>query len=251
MQKLVTAFVTNAPKLLKAGWELLWKLIDGIFEQSGKIGDAAGQIVGMLFSGLVNLGYKLGDAAYEIMEKFKAKIAEYKSMALTWGKDLILNFVNGIKNKIGAVVDAVKDVGNKVKDFLGFSEPEEGPLSNFHTYGPDMMELYAETIAKNKKLVQKAVEDVAGSVAPIFDLTPTLRQYDTGMLGFAPQLPAPADPARMSMAEKAARGGDTYHITVNVQQMSSDDDIRRTAERLMEEIARAKEANNSLQGVWS
>ena len=36
---------------------------------------------------------------------------------------------------------------------LGFSEPKEGPLSNFHTYAPDMMELFAKGIRDNEHLI--------------------------------------------------------------------------------------------------
>ena len=91
-------------------------------------------------------------------------LKELPQKALTWGKDMIDNFVQGIKNKINAVGDAVKSVANKVKSFLGFSEPDEGPLSDFHTYGPDMMKLYAEGINDNVGLVARASRNVANTV---------------------------------------------------------------------------------------
>lgn len=75
------------------------------------------------------------------------------SDAKKWGKDLIDNFVQGIKDKIQKVKDAVSKVANTVKDFLGFSEPELGPLSNFHTYAPDMMALFAKGIRDNERLI--------------------------------------------------------------------------------------------------
>lgn len=84
--------------------------------------------------------------------------------ALSWGKDMIDNFVAGIKAKIQKVTDAVKGVANKVKSFLGFSEPEEGPLSNFHTFAPDMMQLFAKGINDNVNLVANASENAAAAV---------------------------------------------------------------------------------------
>ena len=78
---------------------------------------------------------------------------------------MIDNFVNGIKNSIGKVKDAVVSVGNTVKSFLGFSEPEKGPLSNFHTYGPDMVELFADVFMKSKGLAANAARYMALSVA--------------------------------------------------------------------------------------
>ena len=78
--------------------------------------------------------------------------------ALNWGKDLISNFINGIKEKAAALKDELKGVADKVKAFLGFSEPEEGPLSNFHTYAPDMMKLFAQGIRDNTDLVTDQIE---------------------------------------------------------------------------------------------
>lgn len=82
--------------------------------------------------------------------------------AIQWGVDLISNFVRGITNSIGKVVSAVSNVASKVKTFIGFSEPEEGPLSNFHTYAPDMMQLFASGIRNNADLIEDAFNDSLG-----------------------------------------------------------------------------------------
>jgi hypothetical protein len=94
----------------------------------------------------------------------KSTFLDLKDSALTWGKDLIQNFIDGIKAKIEALKDTVRGVAQTVRDFLGFSEPKAGPLSNFHTYGPDMMQNYAEGIKNAKYLVEQAVSDVAMDV---------------------------------------------------------------------------------------
>lgn len=56
---------------------------------------------------------------------------------------------SGIKNNIHKVTSAVNSVASKIKNLLGFSEPEEGPLSNFHTYMPDMIDLMTKGIKDN------------------------------------------------------------------------------------------------------
>ena len=73
--------------------------------------------------------------------------------ALTWGKDMIDNFIGGIKEKWNKLKETVSNVGQSIKDFLGFSEPKKGPLSNFHTYAPDMMDLFAQGIRENEHVV--------------------------------------------------------------------------------------------------
>ena len=78
--------------------------------------------------------------------------------ALTWGSDLIDNFVNGIKNSIGKVGDAIGSVADTIRSLIGFSEPEKGPLSRFHTFAPDMCELFAQGIDQSAYMVTDAIK---------------------------------------------------------------------------------------------
>ena len=92
------------------------------------------------------------------MENIKSTIQNFVSNAVTWGRDLMNNFINGIREKFAALRDAVSSAASTVKSFLGFSEPEKGPLSNFHTYAPDMMKLFAKGITDNKEIVSRAID---------------------------------------------------------------------------------------------
>ena len=100
-------------------------------------------------------------------------IKSLPSKALSWGKDLIQNFVNGIWNKIGAVTEVISNVADKVKSFLGFSEPEDGPLSNFHTFAPDMIKLFAQGIEQSLPMLERATNDMAAVIAS--DATPSIQ----------------------------------------------------------------------------
>ena len=105
----------------------------------------------------------------DILSGISGKTSELITSALTWGKDLIDNFIGGIKSMMGKLGDAVKGIASKVKSFLGFSEPEEGPLSNFHTYAPDMIDLFTKGIYDNMRQVETASSDLAEAIRP--DLT--------------------------------------------------------------------------------
>ncbi len=85
--------------------------------------------------------------------------------AKIWGKDLVSNMASGIKNNIGRVTSAVNSVANKIKSLLGFSEPEDGPLSNFHTYMPDMIELMVSGIKANTNKVKSEIENLANMMS--------------------------------------------------------------------------------------
>lgn len=91
-----------------------------------------------------------------VWEKIKSAFS-FKD-ALNWGKDMIQNFIDGITAKWQALKDKVSGVARTVKSFLGFSEPEQGPLSDFHTYAPDMMMLFAKGIKDNEKKVRDQLE---------------------------------------------------------------------------------------------
>ncbi len=85
--------------------------------------------------------------------------------ALQWGRDLIQNMIDGIKEKAAKIGEAVSGVAADIKSFLGFSEPEEGPLSDFHTYMPDMIDMMVNGINTGRELVAKAANALAGDVA--------------------------------------------------------------------------------------
>ena len=85
--------------------------------------------------------------------------------ALQWGRDLIDNFIDGIKGAWDSGIDFISGIAEDVADFIGFSEPEKGPLSNFHTFAPDMMKLYAQGIRDNMYLVTDQMDALAGALA--------------------------------------------------------------------------------------
>lgn len=104
----------------------------------------------------------------EIETTITSAIDSVVSSALSWGKDMIQNFIDGIESMWSKLTSTVSDVASTVKNFLGFSEPEEGPLSDFHTYAPDMMELFARGIKDNEYKVVDSVENVTSKIKNAF-----------------------------------------------------------------------------------
>lgn len=144
--KLVEALARNFPKIVGAGTDLVVKLIEGITKCWGQVISTGADIITQVKNG------------------FSSRIQD----ALNWGRDLISNFVQGIRNKFSDVKSALSDLGNLIADLIGFSEPEEGPLSNFHTFAPDMMDLYAKGIDDNIGVVEDSVTGVAKTIAGSF-----------------------------------------------------------------------------------
>lgn len=152
--------------------------------------------------------------------------------ALQWGKDLIDNFISGIKSKLSALADSVKGVAQTVRDFIGFSEPKKGPLSNFHTYAPDMMSLFAGGIQDNLWRVQDQLNSMGGNIQDAIP-TPAVDAVYNAAAGMVNGL----------AAANAGNGGGSYTINLllqNGQQIASWllPDLRDAA-RNNPEVARA------------
>lgn len=133
--------------------------------------------------------------------------------ALQWGKDLIDNFISGIKSKLSALADSVKGVAQTVRDFIGFSEPKKGPLSNFHTYAPDMMSLFAGGIQDNLWRVQDQLNSMGGNIQDAIP-TPAVDAVYNAAAGMVNGL----------AAANAGNGGGSYTINLllqNGQQIAS------------------------------
>ena len=148
---LAEGLINALPKLIEKAPEIVIKLTEAIIRNVPKIVEASAKLIAMLVTGLVKSYSSLVKAGADALQKIKEGFSVEK--ALTWGKDLIDNFIRGIKAKWSDLKNAVKDLAETVKSYIGFSEPEVGPLSNFHTYAPDMMELFAKGIKDNEDLI--------------------------------------------------------------------------------------------------
>lgn len=123
---------------------LFQNIVEGVKEKAGQIANA------------VETGL---NAAIEFIASLPGKF-------LSWGRDMIDNLVKGIQEGISAVGDAVKSVADKIKAFLHFSEPDEGPLSNFHTFMPDMIKLMVSGIRSGIPDVAAATSELAKAASP-------------------------------------------------------------------------------------
>lgn len=157
--------ITTIMNTIKSTISTIWNTIKStISTVLGAIKSA----VTSVFSGIVNA---IKNAMSNVLNTVKNGFSNVKnhitglaSQAVTWGKDLVMGIVNGIKSCIGAVGDAVKSVADKIKSFLHFSVPDEGPLTDYESWMPDFMGGLAKGIEKSKSLVAKAVEGVSNDM---------------------------------------------------------------------------------------
>lgn len=125
------------------------------------VGNNLGTMKGSISTGL--------SGASTIIRNWKNDIGNVfstlSSNASRWGKDLAENMANGIKRNTDKVTSAVSNVASKIKSFLHFTEPDVGPLSNFHTYMPDMIDLMVEGIHNNMRKVTDELETLTSRMS--------------------------------------------------------------------------------------
>lgn len=227
VDKLAQAIARNLPKLVELGIRLVVELGKGIIQNIPAIVQANAQVMQALFNGIVSYFGKMSQTASELFGKFRDTVRNFAVQAFTWGADLIQGLINGIKSKISAITEAVSGVASKIKSFLHFSVPDEGPLTDYETWMPDFMKGLAAGIERNKHLVTNAVRGLANDMT----LSPTANFAAAGSGG--------------------AGGGLSQIININISaNISNDMDIRHVAERLGQELQTLTAQNNAMQGAW-
>ena len=153
IQNLFRAFTS----ILKGDWQSAWNYLVS----------AARSFIGVLLGVFNNLTSGIKQIFTSLVQNFK-----------TWGGEMISNLVQGIKDKIGDVKEAISGIGDAIRERIHFSEPDIGPLSDFSTWAPDMMKLFAQGITDNASLITDAVNK-SFNIKPVVNQTVIQGQNQT------------------------------------------------------------------------
>lgn len=152
--------------LLSGDWEQLWADLQQLLLDALTLID---QLFTLVFGDIWEaVKQYASDIAQSVMDGLQTAIdfiTGLPSQAVTWGKDIIQGICDGIWAGISWVAEAASGIASEIKKFIGFSEPEEGPLSNFHTYMPDMIDLMTTGIRAGRTKVREAMSELSGDVS--------------------------------------------------------------------------------------
>lgn len=95
-----------------------------------------------------------------IKNKFSSMIKEAKE----WGSDFIEGFKRGILGRIKSLFSAITSIPKKIRKLLHFSRPDEGPLRDYETWMPDMMDGLSKGIRENSYKVEDEVKNLASKM---------------------------------------------------------------------------------------
>lgn len=134
--------------------EHLHNIKEGIISIWTSIKTSVLEIVDGIITGVKDFFNSLGDF-----------FSDLGSRAWNWGKDIVTGIKDGIMGGISDIKNACVNIGNIIKSYLHFSEPDIGPLSNFNDWMPDMMKQMTAQINAGVPGVTSAMQNVAGSMA--------------------------------------------------------------------------------------
>lgn len=157
MLALIDGIMNSLPDLIARAPELIMDFAMAIINMKVQLFLAGVQILGELILGIASVFENLTQNGREIVQKVWDGVKQRIEEAKTWGKDLIQNFISGITAKWQALKEKVSGIASGIKSLIGFSEPEEGPLSDFHTYAPDMMDLFAKGVTDNAGMLHNKI----------------------------------------------------------------------------------------------
>lgn len=159
--------ITNKITEVKTG------VVNKFNEIKTNIQTAVTNIKDSVLTTFTNIKTKLTDTVSNIkntiVQGFKSAVDYILSLpgqALSWGADIVNNIAQGIRNAISNVVNAAADIAETIKSYIHFSEPDVGPLSNFHTYMPDMMNEIVKGIYAGIPKIQNAMGQLSASMMP-------------------------------------------------------------------------------------
>lgn len=95
-----------------------------------------------------------------IKNKFSSMIQEAKK----WGSDFIEGFKRGILGRIKSLFSAITSIPKKIRKLLHFSRPDEGPLRDYETWMPDMMDGLSKGIRENSYKVEDEMKSLASKM---------------------------------------------------------------------------------------
>ena len=144
-----------------SAWNGLKNLVSSI---ASNLKQAAVNAFKAMVSGIGSALSSLGSVVQSGFQSAISFITSLPGKALEWGKDFINGIADGIRSAIGNVVNAVSDVADKIRSFLHFSVPDEGPLTDYESWMPDFMSGLAKGIEKSRGMVKKAVSGVASDL---------------------------------------------------------------------------------------
>lgn len=164
----ITGTISNA---INNAYSVIQSVLGAIRDFFGNIFNTIASTVSGVFSNILSgITSTIGNIKDTIVNGINAAVDFIKGLpgqAIQWGKDFIGGLKDGIMSGVQGIVDAVKGIGDKIRSFLHFSVPDEGPLTDYESWMPDFMSGLAEGISSNEETVLDKVRGLAEGISSL------------------------------------------------------------------------------------
>ena len=151
--------------ILKGDWSGAWDAVKNILNSVLEIiKSLVRNAFGALGSIIAGVGSTIGNAVQSAFSAAINFITSLPGKAIQWGRDFINGLADGIMSGVNKIVNSAKDIANKIRSFLHFSRPDEGPLRDYEKWMPDFITGLANGIYNNLDEVEKAASAVSGTI---------------------------------------------------------------------------------------
>ena len=152
--------------VIRGDWSTAWESIKNIFSTIlNAIKSIASSLLQMIIGVIQERLNRIKSLFTNIKNTITSIFSNLLSSALSWGKDFVQNFCDGITEKFEALKSKVSSMADTIKSYLHFSHPDVGPLKDANKWPRDFVEQYAQGIEDARYLIKSAVSDVAADVS--------------------------------------------------------------------------------------
>ena len=174
--------ITTIVNAIKNAVTTAWNNIkSAVSNAANAIKNAVSNAFNAMLNGIKNVCGNIYGAVKSGFDKAINFVKNLASEAFKWGADFIGGIVNGIKSMIGKVGEAVSSVADKIRSFLHFSVPDEGPLTDYESWMPDFIGGLAKGIEKSRGVIENAMNGVTSDLT----ITPRVMAAQGGYSGSA------------------------------------------------------------------
>lgn len=136
----VTEGIANAlPELIPAVIQCIYTITETLMEHLDEIIAAAQDLFFGIVEGLIQatptILAEIPTLITSMLEEFGQLGPQLASNALEWGIDMVQSLIDGVRSMFGNLSDAASNLASCISDYLHFSVPEKGPLSDMDVHG--------------------------------------------------------------------------------------------------------------------
>lgn len=174
---LIVNIARGVKDLVLGIFKLQWELIKGLFIKEmdfilGFFGTSWDEVVDLFKNAWNSIKATASDAVDAVIV-FVGNVGDaligLGEAAYKWGKNLLVTFAQGIKDFITLPIDAVKSMMSEVESYMGFHSPtEQGPGSDADTWGPNLIEMFADGIRDTAPKVYEQTEAMVARIRDAF-----------------------------------------------------------------------------------